>query len=334
MTRREDANNEPKMHGVLISIPTAASRAPLSRGTALKLILAIGGLCLATISLAQDGSRWFQIEVSIFSNEAPADRGKERWQADRTRLTYPKNLRQLDQLSELLLLEELKFPIDNAPGDDVTAVIEELTPQQIDRELILAMGPQPFRTAPANKPFRFYDLDRDSYLQLPPSASDFRQTNRALERSPAHRLLFHGLWRQPVVGQADAIPLYISGGLQYGDQHELQGSITIRFNENADRVVVDVNLWLAEFSIVPDSKNDWNLPPVPADAGIRTEAQQPDNSALDYSVTRVFQFKQSRDMRSTEFHYLDHPAMGLVIMVEPYELPPVPVSRFDASRDP
>ena len=30
---------------------------------------------------------------------------------------------------------------------------------------------------------------------------------------------------------------------------------------------------------------------------------------------------QSREMRSNEFHYLDHPALGIVIQVEPYELP-------------
>jgi len=26
-------------------------------------------------------------------------------------------------------------------------------------------------------------------------------------------------------------------------------------------------------------------------------------------------------MRSNEFHYLDHPALGIVIMVEPYQVP-------------
>ena len=31
--------------------------------------------------------------------------------------------------------------------------------------------------------------------------------------------------------------------------------------------------------------------------------------------------QQTRDMRSREFHYLDHPALGLVILVEPYEIP-------------
>jgi hypothetical protein len=30
-------------------------------------------------------------------------------------------------------------------------------------------------------------------------------------------------------------------------------------------------------------------------------------------------------MRSNEFHYLDHPALGIVIMVEPYQVPKLPL---------
>lgn len=288
------------------------------------MLLMICGLCLTTTSLAQDGSRWFQIEVSIFTNESLVDRDEERWQADRITLTYPEKLRQLDQLSELLLLEQLKLPPLEAITDAPINPVEEITQEQINREIILATGPVALRGAAASKPFRFYDLKRDSFLLLPASASNFQQTNQALERSADHRLLFHGLWRQPVVGQADAIPLYIHGGLQYGEQHELQGSITLRFNDNADRVVIDANLWLTEFSTLPDSENDWQLPALPADAGIQDEAAPANTDGLEYTASRVFQFRQSRNMRSTEFHYLDHPAMGLVIMVEPYEIPAIP----------
>ena len=34
-------------------------------------------------------------------------------------------------------------------------------------------------------------------------------------------------------------------------------------------------------------------------------------------------------MRSAEFHYIDHPAMGIVILIEPYEPPPLPLPEFD-----
>jgi hypothetical protein len=36
---------------------------------------------------------------------------------------------------------------------------------------------------------------------------------------------------------------------------------------------------------------------------------------------------QDRAMRSNEFHYMDHPALGIVVQVEQYELPALPVAK-------
>jgi len=40
---------------------------------------------------------------------------------------------------------------------------------------------------------------------------------------------------------------------------------------------------------------------------------------------------QSRDMRSNEFHYLDHPAVGIVVLVKPYTPPPLPAAELPAN---
>jgi hypothetical protein len=34
-----------------------------------------------------------------------------------------------------------------------------------------------------------------------------------------------------------------------------------------------------------------------------------------------YPFEQRRRMRSGELHYLDHPALGILVLVEPRELP-------------
>lgn len=280
--------------------------------------------------LAQDLERWFQIEVSIFSNESLTDRSEEQWQATRIELDYPGRIRRLDRLIDLLLIADLQVeaPAATDLNEEIVASPEEDV--ATTEEIIMAVGPQP---ASAASEFRFFDFDRDSYLQLPPSASDFQQTNRALERSAEHRLLFHGLWRQVVVGEDDAIPIYIEGGLQYGQQHELQGSLTIRFNDNQDRVVVDANLWLTEFSAAADPEADWSLPSIPDSLNDGQDAGASDQPGPTYYINRVFHLLQSRDMRSTEFHYLDHPALGLVILVEPYEVPPIPLPGLDFEVD-
>jgi hypothetical protein len=292
---------------------------------------------------AQDGQRWFSIEVSIFSNESAQDRANETWQPERYSLGYPGGLRRLDQLLDLLMIDALQPPAELpeiTPADGFQQqqspqaqanVPLELSPQQQRLAKILATGPFPASEGEGEgEGFRFFDIERDAFLQLPDQFSDFQQTNRSLERAPDHRLLFHALWRQAVVSEAEATPIYVSGGLAYNEQHELQGSLTLHFNDNEDRVVVAANLWLTEFSIVENIETSWQLPSPPEIAQKDLPAS---DSALLYYPHQVYQMRQSRPMRSGEFHYLDHPALGLVIQVEPYDVPPLPTTEFDVTDE-
>lgn len=269
-----------------------------------------------------DGNRWFQIEVSIFSSAFSSDLNAERWTPEHLKLTYPARIRPLLSLSNFLYVEDLRerllgIPVTATYDAALENAAELLTAEQ---RYIDAMGPFP---ASGSNIFRLPDLERDAFLLLPAAQSEFQQTNRALERSAQNRLLFHGLWRQPVLLRNAAVSVFIAGGRQYGTRHELEGSLTFRFNAGSDRVVIDSNLWFSDYSRVKNSAYEWQVPPVPAaivsalaGSSSATEADS------DYVINRTFQLTESRDMRSNEFHYLDHPAMGLVVSVKPYDLPP------------
>lgn len=283
---------------------------------------------------AQNAERWFQVEISIFSNESLTDRDEEQWQADRLELDYPNRMQRLQQLSDLLLIKDLMVEEFSQPE-----AANQLQDTAEPEPLVLASAPETRREA---GDFRFFDFQRDSFVQLPANESDFQQTNRALERTADHRLLFHGLWRQSLRDPNQATPIYIEGGLRYGEQHELQGNITLRFNDNRDRIVIDTDLWLAEFSATANPGEDWPLPNVPEQMKLENIVNLPgidsllgrnSNQFVNYGINRVFHMQQSRDMRSTEFHYIDHPAMGLVILVEPYEVPAIPRPEFDFEDD-
>jgi len=328
----------PIKHALLSIDPTPATVSALSCALLSALLLSI-----STSAQGQTSQRWFQIEVSIFSNESFADRDEEFWQAERNELSYPDPLRRLEQLSDLLITDQMiADAITESSEQDSLIVIDPLlvienTSTELDEEAlaameraerllqILATGPQPAR--PEGE-FKLFDLLRDPHLQLSPEDSDFQQTNRALERSSEHRLLFHGLWRESVAEPADAIPLYVQGGLRFDDQHELQGSITLRFNDNRDRIVIDSNLWLTEYSASADLESEWKLPAVPEAMKRDLDSVGRNEQSLQYGINRIFHMQQSREMRSTEFHYIDHPAMGIVILVEPYEPPPLPLPEF------
>lgn len=292
-------------------------------------------LSISTSAQGQTSQRWFQIEVSIFSNESLADRDEERWQTESNELNYPNPLRRLGQLSDLLITEQMiADAIAESSEQDSLSTIEEAT-IEIDAEALAAIerlaqilptGPQ---LASTEGEFKFPDFLRDPHLQLTPDNSDFEQTNRALERSAEHRLLFHGLWRESVADPADAIPLYVQGGLRFDDQYELQGAITLRFNENRDRLVIDSNLWLTEYSASADFESEWQLPAIPEAMKTDLDSLTRDEQGLQYGINRVFHMEQSREMRSNQFHYIDHPAIGIVILVKPIDVPPLVVPEFE-----
>ena len=292
-------------------------------------------LSISTSAQGQTSQRWFQIEVSIFSNESLADRDEEHWQTESNELNYPNPLRRLGQLSGLLITEQMIADAIAEPSEqDSLSTIEEAT-IEIDAEALAAIerlaqilptGPQ---LASTEGEFKFPDFLRDPHLQLTPDNSDFEQTNRALERSAEHRLLFHGLWRESVADPADAIPLYVQGGLRFDDQYELQGAITLRFNENRDRLVIDSNLWLTEYSASADFESEWQLPAIPEAMKTDLDSLTRDEQGLQYGINRVFHMEQSREMRSNQFHYIDHPAIGIVILVKPIDVPPLVVPEFE-----
>ncbi len=305
------------------------------------------GIALPAIQ-ANAQERWFEIEVSIFTNESMADRLEENWQPDRSHLSFPDGIRKLREINDILLLEEFMPTIEEEVGsasldsaaspNETYALIALDEPSQPTREelilqAILAVKPYP---KSSGSPFKFVDVDRDEYLRLPASESDFTQTNRTIERSPDHRLLWHGLWRQVVLPETEAQPLYIAGGERYNERYELEGSLTIRFNDNADRVVIDSNLWLAEyrqkqfttsFDETEQEQNPWQLPPDIGEEFISKQQRLENANEVnkgEFEIERIYPMTQSRAMRSGEFHYLDHPAIGIVIIVNPYDLPAVP----------
>ncbi len=301
------------------------------------IFTALPGLVLMLLPIhtaqSQTTQHWFQIEVSIFSNESFSDRDEELWQPERLELRYPDALQKLVQPGDLLLTEELLQASSPAVENFVEPAMaepneEELTADEEANRLAatLAVSPQP---PPAEGDFRFFDSLSDAHLQPGPRESDFQQTNRALERSAEHRLLFHAVWRQAMADPNDAIPLYVQGGSNYGEQHELQGSITLHFNDNRDRIVIDTNLWLTEFSATANPNGEWQLPEIPEQMKSPLQPATGLEQGLVYGINRVFYLQQSRELRSSEFHYIDHPAMGMVILVKPHEVPPMPLPEID-----
>ena len=272
----------------------------------------LAGLAALFSTQAAGQDRWFQIEATVFTNESKFERDSEYWLPNQPELRFPSNIRRLANIQDILLIEAFLNGEDRSKEEAALPNDETLRGQRI-----LSMGPEPERTTGE---FMMFDLLRDEFLDLPTSLSDFSQTNRALERSPDHKLLFHGHWRQRVVSSHEATSIYIEDLRERNSRPTLNGSLTIRFNEKEDRVVVDANLWLIETAGAVENGTEWRLPEMP------TALNDPTNGKTQFTThsgrsLRIYPMQQSREMRSNEFHYLDHPALGLIIAVRPYNPP-------------
>jgi hypothetical protein len=245
---------------------------------------------------AQDDERWFQIEISIFSHQLTSDRDSEFWSPDEP-LSYPKPLIELKNLSDILTPSNW---ITTENNTRVANFIEDYT-----------KNAGKFSLADIDKfnnttPFRLGSVEKDPFLSLPPSFSNFIETNQALTRSTEYRLLKHLLWRQPMPEKKDATFILVDNNDNSARSEEVGGSISVYFNQNNDRIVVDSDLWLLNLD-APQKEEVWKIPPLPTRNGAV--------NTLGKNANLVYQLKEQREMRSGEFHYIDHPAFGFVVSI-------------------
>lgn len=281
-------------------------------------------------ALAEE-QRWFQVELIAFARNWD-DSGEEQWPRN-LQLEYPDNWVVLRTPDELAAQREA-----------------EALAQHIRRDPLSYPVPWEERQgeAAAVVPELEVDLAKDPFLRLTGEQRDLNRFATALDRRGEYRVLFHQAWRQPIVEEDQAPWILISAGEEYGPYRELEGSIQLSVSRFLH---LNTRLWLTEFAANHGQRLDgWPEPPLNP---TRTHAQGTDahsttpgrpggdrdlwSNQLDpeqsrhnsfgfldspYRATRIATLEQSRRMRSEELHYIDHPLMGLVLRITPYELPP------------
>ena len=271
-----------------------------------------------------DTSKWYQVEVFIFANNNPDAAMAESWPQE-PGLKYSEPLVML------------------TPAIDPQALANETNDRSINS------GPDPLnyqagKPLPAGNevaPVPFQLLPRDQ-LQL--SAA-----SKKILHSPDFRLLFHEAWRQPLSDRANSEQIIILGGELFDQHHELEGTINI----SVERYLhINTNLWYSTFtSNAGGVDNPWpQLPTVPVSLATAQDTNlepldgspsgktysfdnqfQADNGNL-YSVERTVTLRQHRRMRSNELHYIDHPLLGMLVKVTPYE--PAAAEKSPAPTNP
>ncbi len=174
------------------------------------------------------------------------------------------------------------------------------------------------------------------FRELSFDEATLRPARDKLRRAAGQSVLFYRRWQQGLLDKANAPYIYIRGGERFGQHRELEGSIQV----SVERYLhVNLKLWLSRFeeaTIVQETfePNEANLPDALDTMGqdewsmdMEFEPFQlptpPFKGSRDYgpdpSIKIVYPLQQERRLRSQETHYIDHPALGILIRIERLE---------------
>lgn len=287
------------------------------------LLLMLGATTVARPGAAQeysyDGNRWYDVEVSVFTNEVPGGPSAEIAVARTLTAAYLPRLRELQERSSVFAIEFPQDRILSAQPAQLAQPVPALSSlsQVAPDPPVLVMGP--VYSPAVRTSFKITDFDRDPYIDLDTRATQFTALNRTLDAAADHRLLWHKVWRQPLEGRAQTTAVFVSGGEVRAAHTELEGSL--RLSDNAGSVMLDINLWLNGFSADESTRTEeWKIPelpfPLPFSLSIAEQELTP------WALTAVWQLAQTRELGGNELYYLDHPAFGVLIQIRPYLLPP------------
>ena len=289
------------------------------------------------------GQRWFQIELILFSQQTDDALDAEKWPV-------------IEGLSLPKTMLELHFPPPEAPVTDQPglAIAAPISPA------ITPPG-EPGLDIPAEDasdlPPAFQMLAEDKQ-QLNDMAAKLRRSSRyhlllhtAWQQPTTDRE--HAVPVYLVDGMTDPLPVEETNTTNGAEMADVTNAVTAREAEHAPpltpeyateedaligppnprfagTVTLSVERYLhiatdlvyrrpvTQHMPIPISNLDlWYDRPYPS----LQEPQGPAYQQTSWQAIRGFRLKESRRMRSTEIHYLDHPFMGMVVVITPVELP-------------
>lgn len=240
---------------------------------------------------AEDEIRYYNVEVILFEHTNPANQHTEDW-------TPPKQGGGTSNDSEQAEL------------------IHQLgRPYMMDAE------------SPYDPQLMFTIIPAEEYQLL--------KEAKKIEESTSRRMLMHTAWRQPGLSKEQAVRVHFKQLIDNKNNSEsATASAQTLLNASPTPVMINtpylegsIKVMLARYLHV--DTNILYYTQVPAEEEITTTETAAENfSNHEYieisNQLTVYQMKQlRRRIRSKELHYLDHPVLGLLLVITPYEKPEI-----------
>ena len=160
-------------------------------------------------------------------------------------------------------------------------------------------------------------LRESAFSWLPEDTFNLKEEYLALRRASGVRPIFHGKWHQPVPERDAATPILLqlddSEGLLTYDRalRKLEGTVNVTARKFLH---LHFNLWHHADSI--------GQPPI---------AMPNLADLLESNKQGYMELNESRRMRSSELHYIDHPKIGIITQIQEVKVPDDLIRRFISS---
>jgi len=310
--------------------------------------------CLTSPVFAADYSDWYQVEVVIFANKTPIQTN-EIW--PETELNYPNEMVSIAQQAAPFSAQQVRqledyLALFNEDGNgkfdsnfDGEVAVTDGQREASDSNEFLFQSRSRLQVADETKPGKadmsdgvagglevaidyealFQSDAPHAFVALPEERRILNSQARSIRRSSLYKTLAHQSWLQPVAADKDSLPVLIQAGDHFDDMYELDGTITI----NRSRFLhIDADLWYTEFTPLyqqgdaPPSTTANLLAPELLSPELRTKYPQVakwESTKGRYLKVHSHSLQQSRRMRSSTLHFIDHPRFGILIRVEAFD---------------
>ena len=178
-----------------------------------------------------------------------------------------------------------------------------------------AAAKREFWPAVAERPGPGISLSRAGFPPLETRQRELKAAHLALARSPAYTPLAYLSWRQPGLNAAQAVPVRIQSGQSFDMPAESDTPGPLRQLEGTVKVVLGRYLHVyADLLLrrpMPEGFVGENR------VGGLQETADDSGAGFREPTTQLheFQMRQHRRMRRNEVHYLDHPMMGMLVLI-------------------
>jgi len=178
------------------------------------------------------------------------------------------------------------------------------------------------------------DVDlRASYKVLGKKHYQLTSEVEKISKSKTHRVIFHTVWRQPGLDKKLALPIHfkreilaapVAGENNPTQNTEATSSFETTDNKPLPSSILEglLRVTLARYLHLEAELTYQNKIPEITDTDNPFAILDNENERNEMQKQGVIHLKQKRHrIRSNELHYVDHPVLGILIRITPYEKP-------------